>query len=87
MIFKKILFFFLFATVLIHSLQAQRRRRSNLNDTITSNYQPSELFAPMFYSEKGNEFHSANGEPGPKYWQNRADYQLKAQLDTVAQNT
>ena len=72
----------LFLTV---SAQAQRRHRAaNTNDTISSNYQPSELFSPIFYADKGNEFHSANGEPGPKYWQNRVDYQLKANLDTVA---
>jgi len=64
--------------------QAQRRHRSpNPNDTISSNYQPSELFSPLFYSEKGTEFHSANGDPGPKYWQNRVDYQIKATLDTT----
>ncbi|WP_179413940.1 M1 family metallopeptidase [Mucilaginibacter sp. E4BP6] len=64
--------------------QAQRHRRApNPNDTISSNYDPSVLFTPMFYTDKGNEFHSANGEPGPKYWQNRVDYQLKANIDTV----
>jgi hypothetical protein len=62
---------------------AQRRSRNTSNDTINSNYNPSELFSPLFYKEKGNEFHSANGEPGPKYWQNRVDYQLKAKIDTV----
>ena len=64
--------------------QAQRHSRTpNPNDTISSNYDPSVLFTPMFYTDKGNEFHSANGEPGPKYWQNRVDYQLKANIDTV----
>jgi hypothetical protein len=62
---------------------AQRRSRNTSTDTISSNYNPSELFSPLFYKEKGNEFHSANGEPGPKYWQNRVDYQLKAKIDTV----
>lgn len=66
------------------AVNAQRRHRTNTNDTITSNYQPSVLFSPLFYTEKGNEFHSANGNPGPKYWQNRVDYQIKAVIDTVA---
>ena len=71
--------------ILTVSANAQRRRRSaNTNDTISSNYQPSELFSPLFYTDKGNEFHSANGNPGPKYWQNRVDYQIKAVIDTVA---
>ena len=50
-----------------------------------SNYNPASLFAPGFYTQKGNEVHSSNGEPGPKYWQNRADYQLKAAIDTAKQ--
>ncbi len=69
---------------LAFSAQAQRRHRmANQTDTISSNYDPSLLFTPMFYTDKGNEFHSANGEPGPKYWQNRVDYQLKANIDIV----
>lgn len=31
-----------------------------------------------------NSWLSSNGAPGPDYWQNRADYALHAQLDTVA---
>lgn len=58
--------------------------QQNPNDTITSNYQPSVLFSPLPYTEKGNEFHAVNGEPGPKYWQNRADYKLAVTLDTVS---
>jgi hypothetical protein len=70
---------------LVVTVNAQRRRRApNTNDTISSNYQPSELFSPLFYTEKGNEFHSANGAPGAKYWQNRVDYWLNAAIDTTA---
>lgn len=49
-------------------------------------FNPKELFAQDFYTKNGNEFRSANGAPGPAYWQNRADYLLHATLDTV-QNT
>ena len=28
-----------------------------------------------------NRYRSANGLPGPDYWQNRADYQLRVTLD------
>ncbi len=69
---------------IIASVQAQRRHHTTANDTITSNYQPSELFSPNFYTEKGNEFHSANGAPGPKYWQNRVNYTISATIDTTA---
>ena len=66
------------------SAQAQRHRRmQSTNDTIASNYDPTFLFYPGFYSDKGNEIHSANGEPGSKYWQNRPDYVIQASIDTV----
>jgi hypothetical protein len=41
-----------------------------------------EAFNPQFYPYPGNDFRSASGEPGPKYWQNRADYKINATLDT-----
>ena len=46
-------------------------------------FDPHELFAQNFYTKNGNEFRSANGAPGSKYWQNRADYILHATIDTV----
>ena len=46
-------------------------------------YNPHELFAQNFYTKNGNEFRSANGAPGPEYWQNRADYILHATIDTL----
>jgi hypothetical protein len=45
-------------------------------------FNPQELFAQNFFTKNGNEFRSANGAPGPKYWQNRADYNLHAKIDT-----
>ncbi|WP_374951719.1 M1 family metallopeptidase [Mucilaginibacter sp.] len=59
-------------------------QKKNTNDTIASNYQPSLLFAPINFTKNGDEMHSPNGNPGPRYWQNRADYQLNITLDTVA---
>lgn len=44
-------------------------------------YDYHETFGPLFYTSNGNEYRAANGEPGPKYWQNRADYQLDVKLD------
>ncbi len=66
-----------------HSEAQRRRRAPNTNDTISSNYVPSAAFAPLYYTSNGNDYHSANGSPGPKYWQNRVDYTIKANLDTV----
>lgn len=50
-----------------------------------SKYNPAESFAPGFYKNNGNSIRSANGAPGPAYWQNRADYNLQATIDTVKQ--
>lgn len=47
-------------------------------------YHPAEAFSPVFYTHEGNEYRTADGKPGPKYWQNHADYQINAALDTAA---
>ncbi len=46
-----------------------------------SKYDPHAAFSPLFYTHNGNEFRSASGYPGPKYWQNRADYNIVSVLD------
>ncbi|MES2427440.1 MAG: M1 family metallopeptidase [Bacteroidota bacterium] len=45
-----------------------------------TNYNYHETWKPFFYTKNGNEMRAADGQPGPKYWQNRADYQLTATL-------
>src|SRR6476660_5310535 len=49
----------------------------------TSKFNPKALWDLQFYPNSGNEYRSANGAPGPKYWQNRADYKLNVTLDTT----
>ena len=62
--------------IILHfSLSAQ-------TNTGQSVFNPQELFAQDAYTKNGNEFRSANGAPGPAYWQNRADYVLHATIDT-----
>jgi hypothetical protein len=46
-------------------------------------YDHKEAFHPQFYPYSGNDFRSASGEPGPRYWQNRADYKIVSSLDTA----
>ena len=48
-----------------------------------SAYDAKEAFNPQFYPYPGNDYRSASGEPGPKYWQNRADYKINCTLDTL----
>lgn len=50
-----------------------------------SQYEPTQLFSPLFYNQYGDGVHAANGAPGPQYWQNRGDYVLKAEIDTTTQ--
>ncbi|RIA43727.1 hypothetical protein DFR49_1955 [Hephaestia caeni] len=47
-------------------------------------YNPRETFAPLDLGQPVNRYRSANGMPGPDYWQNRADYAIRATLDTQA---
>ncbi|WP_343055273.1 M1 family metallopeptidase [Sphingomonas aerophila] len=47
-------------------------------------YQPRETFAPFDMGQPVNRYRSGNGLPGPDYWQNRADYAIRATLDPVA---
>ncbi|WP_461789769.1 M1 family metallopeptidase [Pedobacter sp.] len=50
-------------------------------DKPVSKYVPEEAFGPLFYTQNGNEYRSASGAPGHKYWQNRVDYNISASLD------
>ncbi|MET4080336.1 hypothetical protein ABIB40_000276 [Pedobacter sp. UYP30] len=58
------------------SLSAQTTKEKSV-------YNPLKLFAQNAYTKNGNEFRAANGSPGDKYWQNRADYVLHASIDTL----
>ncbi len=61
----------------------RRDRPQNLPDPNAppTKYDYHDAFAPFFYTKNGTEYRAATGEPGPKYWQNRADYQLAASLN------
>lgn len=54
---------------------------ANAQDTQPSNYNYNEAFGNNFYTKNGTETRSASGQPGAKYWQNRADYSLTANLN------
>lgn len=46
-------------------------------------YDQHKVFNPLFYFGKNDEYRTAAGAPGAKYWQNRADYKLNVTLDTA----
>jgi hypothetical protein len=43
-----------------------------------------DIFAPLVLPDPAGPTRSASGVPGPAYWQNRADYQIAAEIDPVA---
>ncbi|USI74122.1 M1 family metallopeptidase [Sphingomonas morindae] len=47
-------------------------------------YDPRAAFAPFSMPSPASAVRGANGLPGPGYWQNRADYQIRATLDPAA---
>ncbi len=66
-------FFILFLTLLLLpvSLLAQDK----------SVYNPHQLWDPSFFTHNGNQYRSADGAPGPDYWQNSVNYEIHATLD------
>jgi hypothetical protein len=50
---------------------------------VKSTYNSSDVFSPLTNYIPGNKYRSASGQPGPEYWQNRADYTIKVSLDTT----
>ncbi|WP_394345651.1 M1 family metallopeptidase [Arundinibacter roseus] len=47
-------------------------------------YDAHVLFHPLFNFQPGSEYRTGSGAPGPKYWQNRADYKINVSLDETA---
>ena len=47
-------------------------------------YDPRVTFAPLTLPDPVNAYRSSDGAPGPAYWQNQADYEMQATLDTAA---
>jgi hypothetical protein len=50
-------------------------------------YDHQDLFGPITWPVTSGNTRSANGLPGPHYWQNRADYLIHTQLNEGAQDT
>ncbi len=49
-----------------------------------SAYDPRITFAPLTLPDPVNIYRSSNGAPGPGFWHNEADYEMRASLDTKA---
>jgi hypothetical protein len=57
-------------------------RLLNLQPALKPPVADTGIFSPLPLPE-ANEIRSADGTPGPAYWQQRADYTIKATLDTA----
>jgi hypothetical protein len=53
----------------------------------TIKYDHQDLFGPITWPVTSGNTRSANGNPGEHYWQNRADYTIKATLNEAQQDT
>ncbi|WP_449429345.1 M1 family metallopeptidase [Rhodanobacter umsongensis] len=53
-------------------------------DTTAPHFDPRQTFAPFIYPQPANAYRSASGKPGPLFWQNHADYTIKATLDPAS---
>jgi len=53
-------------------------------ESFETRYNPKDLFSPSFYPTGETITRLADGSPNTGYWQNRADYQINATLDDVA---
>jgi len=49
-----------------------------------STYDYVKAFKTAFYNDGSTATRSASGKPGSKYWQNRADYIINVELDTLS---
>jgi hypothetical protein len=58
-------------------------RLLNLQPALKPPVADTGIFSPLPLPE-ANEIRAADGTPGPAYWQQRADYTIKATLDTAA---
>ncbi len=63
---------------------AQAQASAATGSAPESTYDPRLTFAPLTLPDPVNAYRSSNGAPGPSYWQNEADYELHAALDTAA---
>jgi hypothetical protein len=70
------------ATAGAQAQQPPQRPPIRLDDTGVGD---TSIFAPLNLPP-GNLFRSGSGAPGPRYWQNRADYDLRGTLDTATKS-
>lgn len=69
---------FLFCLVLLASIAARAQLQNNSSSNHANKFEQLGTILPT-----PNEQRTASGTPGPKYWQQKVDYDIKCELDEV----
>lgn len=73
--------------LLLNSQKAQAQAPTPPSQPDSIKYNHLDLFGPITWPTPGSELRSPGGYPGAQYWQNRADYQIKATLAELPTDT
>lgn len=71
-----------FQAIAQDSKEKESKENTELKEQVFENNQ---AIFDDFMDSRGNMYRTASGKPGPKYWQNYADYEIEATLDANAQ--
>lgn len=74
----------LLASIMIPAMAAAPAVAKGATDGQGS-FDPLALFAPLQLPQPANAYRSGSGQPGPLFWQNRADYDIRATIDPARQ--
>ena len=74
---KRIILFFAFSFA-VYGIAFSQDIKNNANSNHANKFEQLGTILPT-----PNEYRTASGAPGPKYWQMRADYDIKCELDEV----
>lgn len=74
------------ATLAVAQPPEGQQRRPQMPDTggPSATYDPLKTFADFTMPYPQNVYRGGNGAPGPNYWQNQADYEMHASIDTAS---
>ena len=87
---KKLFLFIVSFLIFISHAYSQERRgprfgmQENTETDNQSTYDYVKAFKTAFYNDGSTATRSVSGKPGSKYWQNRADYIINVELDTLS---
>ena len=87
---KKLFLVIISFLIFISHAYSQERRgprfgmQKNTETDNQSTYDYVKAFKTAFYNGGSTATRSASGKPGSKYWQNRADYIIDVELDTLS---